>query len=439
MIIVDAVTGKVKRTDIEDSNPIERLKYLFQQIHIFSKRTDEMKMEACQLLLPFYREHLYAGDWQSWFKQTFDTSTSTVERWFNKFVTEEVKQIRAAKPKCESAERVAAFRQRQAVTSPQLRQSNDEVKEDDSEHDEYEMNDSDCDENSNITIDTKSTDSKLINPYIINTNWSEEERNIYKYHFYRPIVINVMKHPNLRKWAEKEGRFLYAGYGDSKKHGLVGNKKWGNPEYKFDHKNDKARAKAIESYKKHFYSHPELLDSIEELKDKVLGCWCHPKPCHCDFLVEQFIAKRDGKIEAEYQQALASKELNNYNSYKLYLYTPSNASGDDEEADSIYVSPELLEYFKKFSVKYNDDRDGLLYSILEFAENFERVNQENQKLFDSRLTGVRSLPPSLNEGFLDIAVNYNNKCLKEMLGNNIDYETLGDKFIKLGKKIKELS
>jgi len=29
-----------------------------------------------------------------------------------------------------------------------------------------------------------------------------------------------------------------------------------------------------------------LIDSLPELKDKVLGCWCAPEPCHGDVLKE---------------------------------------------------------------------------------------------------------------------------------------------------------
>jgi Domain of unknown function (DUF4326) len=31
---------------------------------------------------------------------------------------------------------------------------------------------------------------------------------------------------------------------------------------------------------------PGLLKQIHELKDKTLGCWCKPEPCHGDVLIE---------------------------------------------------------------------------------------------------------------------------------------------------------
>jgi hypothetical protein len=40
-------------------------------------------------------------------------------------------------------------------------------------------------------------------------------------------------------------------------------------------------------YKEYIMNKPELLKLIPiELKDKTLGCWCKPLPCHGDVLVE---------------------------------------------------------------------------------------------------------------------------------------------------------
>lgn len=39
-------------------------------------------------------------------------------------------------------------------------------------------------------------------------------------------------------------------------------------------------------YRKYIESSPELLNSIQELKGKELGCWCHPEKCHGDILLE---------------------------------------------------------------------------------------------------------------------------------------------------------
>lgn len=70
--------------------------------------------------------------------------------------------------------------------------------------------------------------------------------------------------------------------------------KWGNP---FTHiKDNKTLAKfivrnrkeAINAYREWIENGEgkHLLNDLHELKNKVLGCWCHPKSCHGDVLTE---------------------------------------------------------------------------------------------------------------------------------------------------------
>lgn len=46
------------------------------------------------------------------------------------------------------------------------------------------------------------------------------------------------------------------------------------------------REEAIEKYREWIKTQPELLNSLEELRGKVLGCWCRPKSCHGDVILE---------------------------------------------------------------------------------------------------------------------------------------------------------
>jgi len=59
--------------------------------------------------------------------------------------------------------------------------------------------------------------------------------------------------------------------------------KWGNP---FKIGIDGNREEVIEKYRQWILGEPRLLDSLCELEGKVLGCWCSPKPCHGDVLIE---------------------------------------------------------------------------------------------------------------------------------------------------------
>lgn len=65
--------------------------------------------------------------------------------------------------------------------------------------------------------------------------------------------------------------------------------KWGNP---FSHREGTLAEwrvgsveEAIQCYEGFIRSSPVLLADLNELKGKVLGCWCKPGPCHGDVLV----------------------------------------------------------------------------------------------------------------------------------------------------------
>lgn len=59
--------------------------------------------------------------------------------------------------------------------------------------------------------------------------------------------------------------------------------KWGNP---FTIGIHGTREQVIQMYREWIYTQPHLMNSLHELKGKVLGCWCSPKECHGDVLIE---------------------------------------------------------------------------------------------------------------------------------------------------------
>lgn len=67
---------------------------------------------------------------------------------------------------------------------------------------------------------------------------------------------------------------------------------WGNP---YTHISDRktlakyvvpTRAEAIKAYKQYILGNQELLNRIEELRGKRLGCHCVPKRCHGEVLID---------------------------------------------------------------------------------------------------------------------------------------------------------
>ena len=109
-------------------------------------------------------------------------------------------------------------------------------------------------------------------------------------------VVNVkVKHirpifDNLKEW-EKEEQHEYIGRG-----GVVfingerypkKNSKWHNP-FKIG-KNGLTREQVLVEYEKHLrkmIEDPETKEEFLTLKNKTLGCWCHPDKCHGDVIKE---------------------------------------------------------------------------------------------------------------------------------------------------------
>lgn len=60
---------------------------------------------------------------------------------------------------------------------------------------------------------------------------------------------------------------------------------WGNP---YVVGKDGSRSEVIAKYREWISEQPRLIEKIPSLAGKKLGCWCSPKPCHGDVLVELF-------------------------------------------------------------------------------------------------------------------------------------------------------
>lgn len=59
--------------------------------------------------------------------------------------------------------------------------------------------------------------------------------------------------------------------------------KWGNP---FLIRVHGTREEVLEMYRQYILSNEELMNSLPELKDKILACYCKPLKCHGDILIE---------------------------------------------------------------------------------------------------------------------------------------------------------
>lgn len=95
----------------------------------------------------------------------------------------------------------------------------------------------------------------------------------------KPKVVNISK---LRKNWIFDSDYVYIGRAGK---GLPGT--FGNP---FPLKSEKDRAIMLEQYREYLESRIEtdrfFREAVVALKDKILVCFCHPKPCHGDVLAE---------------------------------------------------------------------------------------------------------------------------------------------------------
>jgi hypothetical protein len=65
--------------------------------------------------------------------------------------------------------------------------------------------------------------------------------------------------------------------------------KWHNPFHLRDYSHDEC----IRRYEEYIRIHPELIASLHEIDDQILGCWCYETPsdgsvikCHGDILIK---------------------------------------------------------------------------------------------------------------------------------------------------------
>jgi hypothetical protein len=103
-------------------------------------------------------------------------------------------------------------------------------------------------------------------------------------------VVNVRNYkPYSKYWYNQpvDSPFVYIGR--YMPHLIPINSKWRNP-FKLDDRTPdkiKERQRVIIEFREYLINQHELLKEVSlELKDKTLGCWCKPLPCHGDILAE---------------------------------------------------------------------------------------------------------------------------------------------------------
>lgn len=109
-------------------------------------------------------------------------------------------------------------------------------------------------------------------------------------------VVNVKKdelskqgYKDIQDWLKNPNN-VYIGRAMNYPNLKVPQSKWGNPFPVQKH----GRDECIKMYEQ-YVRNGELSKSLDELKGKTLGCWCHPEPCHGHVLVRLIEEKEKAK------------------------------------------------------------------------------------------------------------------------------------------------
>nr|WP_167174089.1 DUF4326 domain-containing protein [Saccharomonospora amisosensis] len=102
----------------------------------------------------------------------------------------------------------------------------------------------------------------------------------------RGVVVNVRKsgpHSHLVPWLVEHDLLTYVGH--------KGNRhSWPESDFAnpFVKEAKHEREAMLRHYREHLEQRPDLLRRLRagELTGRALGCWCAPKPCHADVLLE---------------------------------------------------------------------------------------------------------------------------------------------------------
>lgn len=112
---------------------------------------------------------------------------------------------------------------------------------------------------------------------------------------------------------------------------------YGNP---FSHKEGtkavykvETREEAIEKYREWVVQQPDIMSSLKKLRDKTLGCFCKPKPCHGDVLVEL--------IKEDYMFDILKKE-------PIEIWTDGSSSNNKTRCAGYGTILKYKDHYKEF-------------------------------------------------------------------------------------------
>ena len=107
----------------------------------------------------------------------------------------------------------------------------------------------------------------------------------------KPIAMCTLNF-SFAEWIEDTENNVYIGANAAKYTGIaMPESKWVMPMGVYDtvgSSKEWIMKKMLDIYEEYVRNNSFLMNSLSELKNKNLGCWCHPNSCHGDVLVKLY-------------------------------------------------------------------------------------------------------------------------------------------------------
>ena len=138
---------------------------------------------------------------------------------------------------------------------------------------------------------------------------------------------------------------------------------------------------ALHKFEEYVRKSTFLWEHLDDLEGKVLGCWCHPGPCHGDVLARLLEEKKLGQIKKDLHSAglkvLVESDLGEIRKARKWAESPlwlSHATRLDD-TNIFYFTPAVFELLKQGAVgpdKWDvHTNDGMVYYVVGMFEGVQ--------------------------------------------------------------------
>lgn len=124
----------------------------------------------------------------------------------------------------------------------------------------------------------------------------------------------------------------------------ISQSKWHNP-YRVNKIEKNGLSDSLNSFTNYFHNNKELLNSLHELDHvKAIGCWCTPKPCHGNVILNAYYKQRTQRN----QNIVNRNNTNlNHNNIQSVWGLPSSSTN--------YTNNTIKNYFQPISKNFNNN------------------------------------------------------------------------------------